>query len=390
MRFDSGLLAHGGDLTDFPQVNEWSATARLLESAGYTGVWSAEHHFCWDGWTTPTPTNPLLAGAFMAAHTETLRLGTCGVCLPDWHPIRAAEDAATVDHMSGGRLDFGFMRGINNRVNGNFNAAADRRDQKTNGELLWESFEIVKKAWAGGPFRHEGDHYTFPFPGWHDKATLAEDRDSAHYAEDGEMIALEVVPTPYQKPMPPCWLMADSASSTALAASKGVGAINWGQSFEGTREVWAAYKAAAAEANVDPSLANHRVAMMRPVFVAETSEKAEAVMRPAINSLFEHIMGLTPSWNGRKAFLASHEEPTEADTQAEWYDFLKKYDWCLVGTPAEVTEQLKRFETELGCEHFVAYWALPLISFEQMSASTRLFADEVMPNFASSPAVAAT
>jgi alkanesulfonate monooxygenase SsuD/methylene tetrahydromethanopterin reductase-like flavin-dependent oxidoreductase (luciferase family) len=247
MRFDSGLLSHGGTLSGFPQVGEWLETAPLLESAGYTGVWAAEHHFCWDGWTTPTPTNSLLYGAYVATQTEKLRIGSCGVCLPDWHPIRAAEDAAMLDHMTQGRVEFGIMRGINNRTNGNFNPAADRRDQKTNAELLWESFEIVKKAWTSGPFRYEGKHYTFPFPGWRDEATPPEELDPNYYAPDGELIALEVVPKPYQKPMPPCWLMADSVSSTELAAKKGLGVVNWGQSFESTREVWTAYREAAAD-----------------------------------------------------------------------------------------------------------------------------------------------
>jgi alkanesulfonate monooxygenase SsuD/methylene tetrahydromethanopterin reductase-like flavin-dependent oxidoreductase (luciferase family) len=380
VRFDSGLLAHGGVIDGFPQVDEWTETARLLEDTGYTGVWAAEHHFCWDGWTTPTPTNPLLAGAYMAAHTTTLRIGQCGVCLPDWHPIRAAEDAATLDHMSHGRLDFGMMRGINNRVNANFNPAADRRDQKTNGELLWESFDIVRKAWTEDALRHEGKHYTLPFRGWHEQIT--DKLDAEHYSADGELVALGVVPKPYQKPMPPVWLMADSVSSNQMAARQGVGAMNWGQSFEGTREVWDAYRAAAEESTADPALAHFQVSMMRPVVVAATTQEADDVLRPAVNGLFSQLMGVTPSWNGRKAFLASYEEPTDEDMELDWYSFLKKYGWALAGTPDEVTEQLKRFEQELGCDHFVAYWALPHISFEQMKASTRLFAAEVMPNFA--------
>jgi hypothetical protein len=43
---------------------EWAETLRILESGGYGGVWSAEHHFFWDGWTNPMPTNPVMFGAF--------------------------------------------------------------------------------------------------------------------------------------------------------------------------------------------------------------------------------------------------------------------------------------------------------------------------------------
>ena len=58
MRFDSGLLGHNGEVSIYPPIDEWAETLRILESGGYGGVWSAEHHFFWDGWTNPVPTNP--------------------------------------------------------------------------------------------------------------------------------------------------------------------------------------------------------------------------------------------------------------------------------------------------------------------------------------------
>src|SRR5580692_4138922 len=100
MRFDSGLLGHNGDVSHYPPIDEWKETLHILESCGYRGVWSAEHHFFWDGWTNPIPTNPLMFCTFAAAQTTRLMLGQCGVCLPDWHPIRVAEDVAMLDHMA--------------------------------------------------------------------------------------------------------------------------------------------------------------------------------------------------------------------------------------------------------------------------------------------------
>jgi alkanesulfonate monooxygenase SsuD/methylene tetrahydromethanopterin reductase-like flavin-dependent oxidoreductase (luciferase family) len=377
MRFDSGLLIHSGEIEGYPQIDEWGQTAAFLESAGFTGLWCAEHHFFWDGWTHPTPTNPLLFGAFMASRTTRLRLGQCGVCLPDWHPLHVAEDVAMLDHMTRGRVDFGFIRGLNNRTAGNFNPDADRRDQERNRALFWESFEIVRKALAGGPFSHQGEFYTVPQRGWVEQPTEDRPLDPRFYSPEGELIALEINPRPYQEPLP-MWLMADSFSTTAEGAERGLGVISWGQSFERTREALGLYRNALAEG------AEERVAIMRPVFVGRTREEAEAVMRPAINLLMENIVGKTPSWGSRKAFLATDEEISEADLDLDWFDFLDRCGWCLVGTPAEVAEKLGRFESELGCHHIVNYWAIPLIRFDQMMASQRLFADEVMPRFSSS------
>ncbi|MEA2330577.1 MAG: hypothetical protein QOK00_1109 [Thermoleophilaceae bacterium] len=390
MRFDSGLLIHSGDIGGYPPINEWIETTEFLEENGFTCVWSAEHHFFWDGWTQPTPPNPIQFGAFMAPRTTTLRLGQCGVCLPDWHPIRVAEDAAMLDHMSNGRLEFGIMRGLNNRNAGNFNHDGDRRDVRRNQGLMWESYDIIRKAWSGEPFSHDGEFYRLPRPGWRDQLTPSDQLDRRYFAEDGEMIALSVLPTPLQKPSPPSWVMADSVSSAVEGAKRGLGVLTWGQSFEAARQASAAHREAFVPSHPGDSW---RFGIMRPVFVAETSEAAEAVMRPSINLLMEHILGLTPQWGGHKAFLARDEQVNDGDLELDWYDFLNSRGWCLVGSPDDVTAQLKRFEQELGIEHLVKYWALPLISHEQMMGSMRLFTQEVMPNFENSlsrPEVGAT
>lgn len=387
MRFDSSILAHVNDLGNYPQVDEWMATARLLESAGYTGVWAAEHHFTVDPGATPTPTNPLIFGAAVAAQTTKLRIGQCGVSLPAWHPFRAAEDAAFVDHLSHGRLDFGFMKGLHGKASRNFDFVADRtRDhEKTNQDVMWESFDIIKKWWKGEPFRHDGEYFSFPYP-WR-TSLPAEYRSSTFYNDEGEMIAVQGLPTPYQKALPPCWIMSDSLPSIQRAAQEGVGPMCWANTFEGVREVIDVYRTESAEAAAAgrlPEGANRNVAMMRPTFVAKDYASAERVMRPAINGLMEYFTIGVEHWIGRKAMLASWEEMTDADMNDDWFDFLKRKDQILVGTPEEVTETLQRYEQEAGADHLVQFWAMPGITIEQMMESLQHFADEVMPNFSES------
>jgi alkanesulfonate monooxygenase SsuD/methylene tetrahydromethanopterin reductase-like flavin-dependent oxidoreductase (luciferase family) len=382
VRFDSGLIVHAGDVSGYPPVDEWRSIARFMEAAGFTGLWCAEHHFFWDGWLAPTPTNPMLLGAFIAGQTAALRLGQCGVCLPDHHPLRVAEDIATLDHMSDGRVDFGTMRGLNNRVAGNFNPDADRRDQQRLQALFWESLEVIQSAWSDEPLRHEGEFYTFPFPGWRDESAPAEELDQRFYSDEGELIALEVLPKPLQQPIP-TYVMADTISSVARAAARGLGVLTWAQGLEATRAAVGAYREAMPEAGTE------RFGIMRPVFVAPTMEAAEAVMRPSINLEMGHITGgaVSATWRGRQAFLGPDEELTDADRTDDWFDFLNRRGWCFVGTPAHVTEQLERVERELDVHHIALYWALPLLSYEQAMGSMRLFADHVMPHFSAGPAV---
>jgi alkanesulfonate monooxygenase SsuD/methylene tetrahydromethanopterin reductase-like flavin-dependent oxidoreductase (luciferase family) len=348
-------------------------------------VWLAEHHFLQDTDAPPTPTNPLMLGAYIAAQTSRLRVGQCGVLMPAWHPIRVAEDAAMLDNMSGGRLEFGMLKGLNGKYSTTIDAVGRPRDHdRTNSAVMWEAFDIVRKFWSGEPFRHDGEYFTIPYP-WRAQGATAQGLDPRFYSEDGQLIATEGLPLPVQKPLPPCWAMVDSVPSHIAAAKTGAGAICWANTLEGTREVWTAYREAAQEAQPDlhPG-ANSRVAMMRPVYVAETSAAAEAVMRPAVNGLFEGSFlrdGSLKTWIGRERLAASYEELSEADRTCDWYDFVKSRDLAFIGTPEEVTELLQKYESELGADHLIAYWGFPGLTFDQQVASTKLFADKVMPHF---------
>jgi alkanesulfonate monooxygenase SsuD/methylene tetrahydromethanopterin reductase-like flavin-dependent oxidoreductase (luciferase family) len=167
----------------------------------------------------------------------------------------------------------------------------------------------------------------------------------------------------------------------AKAAARGLGVLTWAQGFEATRAALAAYHEAAA------SDAPERFGIMRAVYVAPTMDEAVRVMRPAINLEMEHVTGgVSSTWQGRQAFLGPDEELTDQDRRDDWFDFLNRHEWCFVGTPEHVVEQLQKFERELDLHHVVFYWALPLLSFEQIMGSMRLFADAVMPHFAADPA----
>ena len=380
MRFDGGLYAHAGEVETYPQVDEWRAEAKLLDQAGFTTVWVAEHHFFWGGWATPTPPNPILAGADLAAHTDRIRIGQCGVCLPDWHPIRVAEDIAMLDHLTGGRVDFGIIKGLNSRVNGNFNIHADRRDQERNTALFLESLDLIIKAWTEDAFSHRGEFYTFPIPGWKDVSTHTE--DPRYYSADGELIAMSVLPKPLQKPHPPVWQMADSLDSHQTAAERGIKVMCWGQSFEGTREVWAHYRDVASRAQGRSLAPGEDVAMMRPTYIAPTQEEAERDMRDGVNALYDGSLGRA-RW-GRKQFLASHERLSDADMSSDWFDFLMRHDAIVVGSPAHVVEKITRFRDELACRHYTIYMALAGMDYRKMLRSLTLFAEQVMPAFPSS------
>ena len=376
MRFDSTPYYHLGSVYPWDKmVDEMRDEARLLEQGGFTGVWIAEHHFAWDGWLGTSP-NPLMLGQDLAAHTDTLRIGQCGVILPDWHPLRVAEDVALLDHFSKGRVDFGVARGLNSRASIQFHPDADRRDHDRSYALFAESLDIVKKAWTEDAFTYSGEFYRFPEPGWIEPSTST--RDTRFHSPDGELIALGVHPKPYQKPHPPMWQMGDSIPSHRFAASRGMGNICLALSYEKIREAWGIYNEVSLETEGRDLQPGEKVAVMRPTYIAETYEEAVNDVRDGFNMFGEWAKHDPRKVRTRMAF---EHELTEEDYNLSYFDFNLKHDLILVGSPESVREQIEELISETGCRHLALFLNFPALTFEQVMRSLDLFASEIIPHF---------
>ncbi|HEY5060231.1 MAG TPA: LLM class flavin-dependent oxidoreductase, partial [Gemmatimonadaceae bacterium] len=157
------------------------------ERLGFDSVFLVEHHFTGQGQVSASLT--LLA--YLAAQTSRIRLGTAIVVLP-WHnPVLIAEQAATLDLLSGGRLDLGVGKGYRAAE---FDGFCIPRAEAT--ERFDEAIEIIRKAWTTETrFSHQGARWRF-----HD---------------------IVVEPAPVQRPHPPLWLAAGSPESIRRAAREG-------------------------------------------------------------------------------------------------------------------------------------------------------------------------
>ena len=131
-----------------------------MEELGYDTFWSAEHHFQHEGYECIP--NLLMMYVHMAHLTKNLKFG-CGFNVnPMWHPLRLAEDYATADILTGGRVIFGVGRGYHSREVDTFGVPSTLTDNDANREIFEEQVEIMMKAFNEESFSHEGKHYKLP------------------------------------------------------------------------------------------------------------------------------------------------------------------------------------------------------------------------------------
>jgi alkanesulfonate monooxygenase SsuD/methylene tetrahydromethanopterin reductase-like flavin-dependent oxidoreductase (luciferase family) len=164
--------------------------AIFAEAAGFHSAWIGEHHFSSLG----VMSCPDLALAYIAARTSRIRLAPAVTVLPLHHPIRVAEQWATLDLLSGGRVDFATGRGYDRNEYGPFKA-----NFAENAAVFAEGIEIVQRLWASdAPLTHRGTYYSF---------------------ED-----VRITPRPVQTPIP-TYIGSFSRPSIDLAARPGLGPV---------------------------------------------------------------------------------------------------------------------------------------------------------------------
>src|SRR5687768_10840741 len=132
--------------------------ARVTDALGYETLWLAEHHFQHEGYEC-IPNIPLLA-VDLAHRTKRVKIGCAFNIVPTWHPLRLAEDYATADILTNGRVVFGVGRGYHSREVESF--GNPMLDAEANRELFEEQVELILKALHEESFSHRGKHYTVP------------------------------------------------------------------------------------------------------------------------------------------------------------------------------------------------------------------------------------
>jgi len=236
-----------------------------MEELGYDTFWSAEHHFQHEGYECIP--NLLMMYVHMAHLTKNLKFG-CGFNVnPMWHPLRLAEDYATADILTGGRVIFGVGRGYHSREVDTFGVPSTLTDNDANREIFEEQVEIMMKAFNEESFSHEGKHYKLP----------------PEVPYRGYMLKeLTLVPRPRNLPVE-TWQPMVSASQRAMdfMAKHGIkGIIGGGAAAGGAQDqVVRQWRETLAKSGQETELGAD-LAIGFSMHIAETEEKAIEEARP--------------------------------------------------------------------------------------------------------------
>ncbi len=382
MRFDLIANFSPGETKPWPRVLEMiNEQCSLAEQAGFTTAWFTEHHFAHNGYMNAPP-NPIQMATHVAAHCKNLRVGTAPIVLPDWHPIRVAEDVAMLDNMTLGRVDFGVAKGINERSTIQFNTNADRRNNDKVMRLYKENLEIILKAWTNEVFSHKGEFWEFPVPGWQEKNRFFEPLDPKYHDENGEYKAMYIHPRPYTDKHPPVWLMSNAPPTFKLAGENGWGVISMSAGPKATLACWETYRDSLAKSLNREVELGEGVGVCTSFYVGETMQEAIDTIRPAINAYYEFLGGSRPAgeWT-KRGYLDIGEEMTPEDDAMDWFDFLNKRGIIVVGDAEYVVDRFSEKQESIGLDHLMLMQQYTGVSYEQILASWKRLFENVVPRF---------
>ena len=283
------LLDETREITEYCDKNNWDS------------IWFTEHHFNHEGMESCT--NPLMMCTDAAARTKNIRLGQACNTITFHNPIRLAEDIATLDQMSKGRVEVGIGRGVYGREAINMNKEADLKDQAKNFRLFSETLDIMKKAWSEEFFSHQGEFYTYPSPNFIWLHDMSPPKENIVYLKTNELKQISVLPKPYQKPFPPISQVVDGERSIQWAAENVLNTIMWIPTVKALKKRFEIYKEAKSKAENRDVPLGEGISLVRDMFVAETMEEAEKMAGEHIVNYMRWVC----HWRG----LGNHMDPDE-------------------------------------------------------------------------------
>jgi alkanesulfonate monooxygenase SsuD/methylene tetrahydromethanopterin reductase-like flavin-dependent oxidoreductase (luciferase family) len=320
----------------------------LAEEVGFKYHFIIEHQ----GNNVGQCTAPTVYLSALAQRTSTLRFGAMIFQLPFYNPMRLAQDAAMIDQLSRGRLEFGAGIGVLEHEFIRWNLPFHERRAVSE-----ETLDIIKRAWTEETVTHQGKYWSFD-----------------------EAIPM---PRPYQKPHPPIWFACHSPTSFEYAALHNYDVSQnldvdpvIAEKFDMWRDMWK------AQGHPGPM---PRTFLTRAIHVAETDELAKEEAEPYLVQAY--ASGVDRLERTRVGYKGTEDNPTTREIRRVFEGMATGLDFWLdnglahVGSPETVARRLEQQQQRIGMDIFCGRHRFGQIPDPLVEKSIRLFGEKVIPAF---------
>jgi alkanesulfonate monooxygenase SsuD/methylene tetrahydromethanopterin reductase-like flavin-dependent oxidoreductase (luciferase family) len=336
--------------------------ARTMDRLGYDTMWLTEHHFQYEGYEVLP--NLILFGQHLASLTAELRLGQMFNVVPQWHPLRLAEDFALADIVTGGRMEFGVGRGTVPReawalgtvVASGDNAMSVEHD-RINRETFEEAMEVIKLAWGQERFSYRGKHYVFPPDDVPDRGTFVND--------------ITLIPRPRRTI--DIWQPVTSPETIEYVPRAGHKAVYWLQNAESQKQKWDRYAQLREEFGSPVGPGEDRCLVIS-THVGRTRDEALRKGRPGHD---EFCKFLSPYGRFNSYRTASGDKvpfdfcPTVEDSARTKIQ--------IIGSIDEAVDTLGFWRDLLDLKHVCFFFDYPGLTKDEMEEQLHLMVEEVFP-----------
>lgn len=329
------------------RLEEFLEQAELADRLGFSTYWVAEIH-CQPRFSLLSAPYVVLGAA--AQRTRRLRLGVAVNTLPVHHPVQLAEQAAMLDLLSGGRMDFAAGGGHpHSRAYECFGA-----DHKSTHDIMAEGLQIIRKAWSEETLTFDGKFFQIP-----------------------EVI---VNPKPVQNPLPPFYMATSSLDGVEVAARLGINLFlpihtrTPDQVYEFADAYWEGLK------KNGHGRQTHELGLLIPMHLAETTADARTRAEAGVMSYFKTILDLRldyTDWLNRRGIELPARLRTAAGSVVGFDVVCDKH--AVIGDSALAVDKLKELAQRTGATNLLTWFNIGTMPHAAVKASMEQFAAEVMP-----------
>lgn len=341
--------------SEYRRFQEIIEQVSFAEEMGFRSVWFMEHHFAPEQSHSSSPDMVLAA---LSQRTSTMRLGLAVVLVPVHHPVHTAERIATLDLLSGGRVELGIGR------SGHPYQLTPFGVPLTESRGLWEeALTILPGAWTEDVFSHQGTYYNIP--------------------------PRTVLPKPLQKPHPPLWGACNQEDTAYLTGKMGFGClVITHRGVDRAQKLIGIYKEAISHAEPRGKFVHNRVAANTLAYCGTEREPARARGAELLD-WYRSMQRVREERNWQDVALEDIPEDYKFHAQKgadsggsetiTGRDLVDARRFCM-GDPEDCIAYIEQFEA-IGVEELMFNFQLGPVTHREVMTSIQLFGEHVIPSF---------